>query len=245
MLNKLKIYSQAITTRKMLGESDTSPIDVFAVVQSIEHLSLILFPMSDNISGMCVRVGKETVIAVNSSMSLGRQNFSIAHELYHFYYDDTQTTAICSKKIGVGNEIERAADCFASFFLMPDVSDFGVYNNDNLTFKAIIALEQYYKTSNQAMIYRLVGENLLSSSQSKNYLKDVTKVAASLGYDTSLYKPSREEKKYKTYGYYIKQTQNLSEKNLVSDGKIEQLLIEAFRSDLVYGDETEWEEIND
>ena len=73
----------------------------------------------------------------------------------------------------------------------------------------------------------------------------VRHVAASLGFDTALYKPSRDEKAYKTFGFYIKQAQELLDKEKISDGQYEQLLLEAFRADLVYGDEQEEEELDD
>ncbi|MBE6853824.1 MAG: ImmA/IrrE family metallo-endopeptidase [Ruminococcus sp.] len=246
MIDKLKIFQQAIAIRKKLGESDSSPIDTFNIVQNIPHFSLVLYPMGKNISGMCVRIGKEAIIAINSSMSIGRQNFSIAHELYHYYFDEEQKTTICKMDIGKGNDIEKSADQFASYFLMPLGNEVIYKIEEEISFNKIIELEQYYKVSHQAMLYRLLGEGLISSEQLENYKnRKVVYAAASLGFDTALYKPSLEEKAYKTFGYYIKQAQRLLENEKISDGKYEQLLLEAFRSDLVYGKEQEEEELND
>jgi hypothetical protein len=38
-----------------------------------------------------------------------------------------------------------------------------------------------------------------------------------------------------TYGRYIKRAEELLERRLISEGKYEELLLEAFRADLVYG----------
>ena len=38
-----------------------------------------------------------------------------------------------------------------------------------------------------------------------------------------------------TYGRYIKRAEDLLSRGLISDGKYEELLLEAFRADLVYG----------
>lgn len=245
MIDRLEIFQQAIAARKKLGESDVSPIDVFAVVQNIEHLSLVLYPMGDNISGMCVKIGKDTIIAINSSMSVGRQNFSIAHELYHYYYDNDQSSIICKKAIGIGNETEQKADWFASFFLMPFGEEVIKKDGEPVSFEKVIQLEQYYRVSHQAMLYRLLNEKYIDQKQFDEYRRNVTRTAAMLGFDTSLYKPSRSEKERRTYGYYIKQAQELLDNGIISDGKYDQLLLEAFRPDLVYGDETEEEELND
>lgn len=245
MIDRLEVFQQAIATRKKLGESDASPIDAFAIVQNIEHLSLVLYPMGDNISGMCVKIGKDAIIAINSSMSVGRQNFSIAHELYHYYYDNNQNSTICRKAIGNGNETEQKADQFASFFLMPLGEEVIKKDGETVSFERVIELEQYYRVSHQAMLYRLLNGKLISQRQFDEYSKNVTRTAAMLGFDISLYRPSRPEKKCKTYGYYIKQAQDLLDKGIISDGKYDQLLLEAFRPDLVYGDEMEEVDLDD
>ena len=40
-----------------------------------------------------------------------------------------------------------------------------------------------------------------------------------------------------TYGNYIKQAERLLDDELISVGKYEELLLEAFRADLVFGDD--------
>lgn len=78
--------------------------------------------MGDHISGMCIKNDGNPVIAINSAMSVGRQRFSMAHELYHLYYDENKQSTVCAIKIGTGNDTEKAADQFASYFLMPPVA---------------------------------------------------------------------------------------------------------------------------
>ena len=48
-----------------------------------------------------------------------------------------------------------------------------------------------------------------------------------------------------TYGNYINQVEELYSKGLISNGKYEELLLDAFRTDLVYGDEEEGGDIID
>ena len=238
-MNNLKLYRCAEHTRKKLGGNDSSPIDIFAVVQNIDNLSLVLYPFNEHISGMCIRIKDDAVIAINSSMSVGRQNFSIAHELYHYYYHKDVERTVCQKAIGKGEEREKEADKFASYLLMPlSLSEEG--RSKDMTVEDVIKLEQYYRVSHQAMIYRLLEENLITKTQADKYRQEkVIQKAAQLGYDTSLYKPSREDKKCKTFGFYLKEAQASIEKDIISNGKYEQLLSEAFRTDIVYGDDVE------
>lgn len=47
------------------------------------------------------------------------KGFSLAHELYHLFFDKDQLSTICSSKIAGENENEKKADKFASYFLAP------------------------------------------------------------------------------------------------------------------------------
>ncbi len=75
--------------------------------------------------------------------------------------------------------------------------------------------------------------------------KNVTLSAVNFGYDDTLYKPTSVEKQYGTYGYYIQQVEKVMERGLISSGKYEELLLSAYRSDLVYGDEAGGGEVLD
>ncbi len=251
MVDKLDLCTKALTLRKELGEDTTSPVDIFSLAHTIIQLTLVFYPMGDHLSGMCIKNDGNPVIAINSSMSVGRQRFSMAHELYHLYYDENKQSTVCAIKIGTGNETEKAADQFASYFLMPPVAlsetlkKIHGTSTDNLGIKEIVKLEQYFGVSRQALLCRLIEDNKLTPQQADQFRQGVIRSAVNLGYDDALYKPLPEDKQYKTYGYYIQQAEELLQKDLVSTGKYEQLLLTAFRPDLVYGDEFEGGELND
>lgn len=63
----------------------------------------------------------------------------------------------------------------------------------------------------------------------------ITETAAKLGFDTTLYRSSPEGKKAIVLGCYITSTGKLLEKEMISQGKYEGLLLDAFRDDIVYG----------
>ena len=251
MIDKLNLCTKALGLRKELGEDTTSPIDIFSLAHTITQLTLVFYPMGDHLSGMCIKNDGNPVIAINSSMSVGRQRFSMAHELYHLYDDENKQSTVCAIKIGTGNDTEKAADQFASYFLIPPVAlsesikKIHGMSTGNLGIKEIVKLEQYFGVSRQALLYRLIGDNKLTPQQAEQFRQGVIRSAVNLGYDDSLYKPLPEDKQYKTYGYYIQQAEELLRKDLVSTGKYEQLLLTAFRPDLVYGDEFEGGELND
>lgn len=244
-MNYAELMTKAALLRNELGEDSNSPIDIFALSQRISGLTIVYYPMGENLSGMCIKGQKENnVIAINSSMTLGRQRFSLAHELYHLRFDENMIS-VCAKKIGEGKDIEKAADMFASYLLMPDASlillaaKYAEKNSDNqLTLNDVIGIEQYFGVSHQAAVYRLLYTPYLKKEVADDYLTTLVRNRAeSLGYSSDLYRPSPESKKYMTYGNYIKQAEMLMDKELISVGKYEELLLEAFRADLVYGEE--------
>lgn len=251
MFDKLDICTKALSLRKELGEDTTSPIDIFSLAHMIERLTLVFYPMGDHLSGMCIKNEGNPVIAINSSMSVGRQRFSMAHELYHLYYDGTKQSNVCAIKIGMGSDIEKEADQFASYFLMPPVAlselirKTQVSQTDPLGIKDIVKLEQYFGVSRRALLCRLLGDKSLLPQQADRLRAGVIRSAVNQGYDDALYKALPKEKQYKTLGYYIQQAEALIHEDIVSVGKYEQLLLTAFRPDLVYGDNFEGGELDD
>lgn len=251
-MDKIDLWKKAVSLRKQLGEDSTSPIDIFALTYFIDKLSIVYYPMGDHISGICVKGNGNNVIAINSSMTFGRQRFSMAHELYHLYFDYEHITTICAKNIGTGSQKEIQADQFASYLLMPPnaLSEMiaqikNKKTTSKLSIKDVVSLEQYFGVSRQAILFRLVGEKELTLQEAESMKNNVIMSAVCMGYDDTLYKPTPEEKLYKTYGFYIQQADKALEQGLISNGKYEELLLSAYRSDLVYGNAFEGGELID
>lgn len=251
MINKMELSNRASAIRKMLGEDESSPIDIFALAQSIESLTLVFYPLGKNISGACFRSERSSIIAINSDMSLGRQRYSLAHELYHLYFDEEISSTVCSSKIGSGNENEKKADQFASYFLMPPAALYRAVKkykdsaNKSLSIEEIIRLEQYFGVSHQAMLIRLQEEGEISSTDVACMQSGIIMYAAKLGYDVSLYKPSLGKKRMMVLGHYVNLAEKLLQTDVISNGKYEELLLDAFRDDIVFGEETEGGDVID
>ena len=217
MINKMEISSKAALLRKKLGEDESSPIDIFQLVQTIDRLTLVFYPLNNNISGICYKGKSSNVIVVNSDMSIGRQRFSLAHELYHLYFDESGISSVSLTTIGKGDENEKKADQFASYFLIPQSSLYGMIEsikeknkNDKLNIEDVITME-----------------------------KGVIALAARLGYDTEIYYPSAKDKKKMVLGHYIALAEKLLDEEYISYGKYEEILLDGFRDDIVYGIEGE------
>lgn len=238
-MDKIDLSNKAYRVRKLLGADGQSPMDIFKLVQGIEDLTLVFYPLGQNISGVCYKGASSRVIAVNSRMSLGRQRFSLAHELYHLYFDEAKESQVSRMAIGVGDAIERCADQFASYLLMPPAAlseSLDGIKADRPGAEDVIRLEQYYGLSHKAMLYRLVSDGVLTAQDAGAMETGVMGLAARLGYDTSLYRPAPEEKERMVLGRYLALSEKLLEEECISHGKYEELLLDAFRDDIVFGD---------
>ena len=241
MMDKLDLSAKAQELRESLGEDANSPVDIFSLVSQIDGLTLVFYPLGDSISGMCVRDKEIKLIAINSTMSYGRQRYSLAHELYHLYYDDEKGFNVCSKVFDPKSENEKCADQFASYFLAPykslKTAIKKIAGNGTCSMQHVIALEQHFGMSHLAMLWRLVSERYLKADMLEQYSRGVILEARSLGYDDKLYKPTPVEFQRRTFGYYLKQVEELRKRELVSSGKIDGLLLDAFRADIAFGTE--------
>lgn len=242
MIEKIDINANAIWLRKQLKEDANSPIDIFSLVNSMENLTLTFYPMSKRISGICVKVGENNLVAINSLVTYGRQRFTMAHELCHLYFHKELNNSICLKDIDRDkDDKEMEADMFASYFLAPYeslqsfISESLGKSKGNISLNDVVRIEQYYGLSRQAILNRLVNDGYMTKSQTNDMRSGIIISALKLGYDNKLYLPSQESKQYYTIGKYIKLAEALNDRNKVSSGKYEELLLDAYRSDIVFG----------
>ena len=101
----------------------------------------------------------------------------------------------------------------------------------------VISLEQSFGLSHQAMLRRLVSDKFLDQEMANQLSGSVIYFAKQYGYDDKLYMPTNEEKQKRTFGNYIVQAEELKDRGIISTGKYEELLLDAFRYDIVYGED--------
>ncbi|MGD9813845.1 MAG: ImmA/IrrE family metallo-endopeptidase, partial [Bacilli bacterium] len=240
-MDRLVLQRRALNIRDHFGVDDNSPMDLVALVATNSEITLVFYPFKEEISGVCIK--SANLIAINSHSTLGRQAFSIAHELYHFFYDG-EKTSISYFDVSENSRVEKDANLFASYLLMPD-SSFSRYCNkltDNgskkIELQDILEIEQYFRVSRNAVLVRLIQEEYITIEESEQFKTDIVKNAKKYGFDITLYLPT-DINKPKTFGAYLKKALELKDLGLISDGKYEEYLLEAYRSDIVFDDNGE------
>jgi len=246
----IEINSLALRTRKMFGEDIYSPIDIFASLNGWKDkkITIVYYPLSSRVSGMCTKVNEHIVICINSDTSYGRQRFTLAHELYHIFYEDNLKRVICDMTLSEDkSDSEKEADMFASYLLVPyDALHQYAETKEKWELEEVIEAEQFFRISHKAMLLRLVTEGYISQKEFDVFQKiRVTSEAIKLGYSGELYSKSQESKRYFTTGEYIREVETLSELELISNGKREEILLDAFRTDIVYNLNEEGMDMND
>lgn len=229
-----EINELACQCRRDWNVNDVDSIDIFSLSPiKIKNLTISFLDMGSGISGACYKSENHNVIFINSKHSKGRQAFTLAHEIYHLKFDGFGFN-VCSIK---SDEVtERRANLFASFLLMP-YGALNKYKKDNKidcwSLDSIIACEQYFKMSHEALLFRLKDIGDITNKEFGSFKKDIKHNARILGYSTRLYEPYIDKDNF-TMGNYLKLVDIASKNDLISNGLKEELLLEAYREDIVF-----------
>lgn len=230
MKNNLQLHTEAIRLRRANGYGSTEPVDVEGLLLSHETYTLVRLPMTKHISGMCIIDGASRIVAVNSGMSLGRQRFTMAHELYHIEIEHTSQGVIC--KNGTLSDSEKEADQFASYFLLPyDALDWFIdkYAVRRWTLDFIIKLSQLFRMSFQAILFRLYQEDRITKNEYQNWMnQNVVSLVGDMGIDMTLYMKSLEDEQEVSYGQYCRLLEQARQRGRISESLYRQFATEGF-----------------
>ena len=193
---------------KFRDDSDltqSEPIRTHPLLLKLNILTLFK-PLSENFSGAAIKAGKEKFILINCNHSVGRQNFTIGHELYHLFIQDNFKPHMCFTEIfNKNNETEYMADLFSATLLMPESGILELIPDEEtglnkISKGTILKAEQVFSVSHLAMLFRLKELGLVNSGFIEINKSDITVIARRYGFDTSLYQPAHRELLIGDYG---------------------------------------------
>lgn len=227
-MRKLNVSEADYLARKfrveVLGCGLADPIRVKAMLLKLNILT-IYRPLSENFGGLSLlSKNGERFMLVNCNTKRGRQHYTIAHELYHLYYDEDPKPHVC--QIGETRDVhEINANMFASSLLMPQEGMLQLIPEQELTKKSItlptiIKLEQYFAVSRSSMLFRLCNIGLISRQRVDELLPfSPSETAKQYGYDTSLYEPGNKNLIIGDYGVKARE---LFENEIISEGEYDE-----------------------
>ena len=224
MRTSREIEAVALKARKEIGLS--LGLNETLLRKNLEDKGYFLFyyPFGESgISGALFSSVHARILVVNSSKSIGRQNFTVAHELGHIYLHNTDSLVEIS-----GDESstkEREADNFASMFLMPanDVSSM-IQTNGGIEFDAVEVMEisQIFRMSYKATLKRLTEVFGRKAIPLTLWDKKPLQLAEMLNMDKRLYEPSGE--KYWSNTKYVSTAFKALERERISFSRFLELM---------------------
>lgn len=201
-MNKLEIKKASKEFRQSLGLDD----EIFhedTLLKLLEEKKYYIFYENfgrESISGAAYRKNNLNFILLNNSQSLGRQNFTLSHELGHLVIHNKDVFDLDEED----KALEREANIFASHFLLPeDQVKFKLGAIKNITKFDILMISQYFRVSFSAAAIRLsniYGKRKMPENYDEinvykiinNYEEEGDQLAKNLELDDSLYRPTHK-----------------------------------------------------
>lgn len=209
--------------RTKAGMSLTEPVNVKTILRRFRILTMYR-PLSENSYGISIKTDGAMFMMINSNSTRGRQHFTIAHELYHLFYDENPEPHVCC---GVAAGVEKDANLFASALLMPregvlqEISEQEVRQH-KVDMATVLRIEQLFGVSRKSLLVRLRDMGVISEMA----LQELSTISAretarAYGYDTSLYESGNEGV---VIGDFGEKAKRLFDEGRISEGHYVELL---------------------
>ena len=217
MIADLETRKLASQFRTQIGIGAKDPFPTKNILSKLNILT-VFKEMREDCSGLAAKVEDNCFLLINTNQSIGRQNFTIAHELFHLYYDKNFQSHLCMYHVK-STPTEKKADIFASHLLIPED---GLLDNiptnqlskNKIMLDTILKTEHFYSCSRSALLYRLKSMGLIDPDQEARFKENVKLGARIHGYNTDLYNPGNEGA---IIGDYPKLARILYDKEVISE----------------------------
>lgn len=200
-MKKLNIDTAELLAQQMrnkLGIGMNEPVNMKTVLRQL-NIMTVYRPLSEKLFGLSLKSGdgNDMFMLVNSNSTRGRQHFTIAHELYHLFYDTCPKPHFCERNNDT-SVTERSANMFASAFLIPRDGIISKVSTREIVDKEVhvetaIMLGQLYGVSHSTMVVRMKEIKIISQPcADKLAAISIRREAALRGLDLSLYSAGNE-----------------------------------------------------
>ncbi|MCW3084250.1 MAG: hypothetical protein JWP12_1616 [Bacteroidetes bacterium] len=220
MIERLKMEKRAIAFRERYNIGPTEAVKYYDLLERLGIITLFA-ELSDGVSGMAIKVDDYRFMLINRNMVMGKQHFTIGHELYHLYEQEDFSFKVSSvENFSRQDKEEYLADLFASHLLLPGagilalVPD-GELAKNKIDITTILKIEQYFLCSRIAVLYRLKELGLISDDYSEQFKTGIAKSALDHDYPRDLYFATTEDKFFGTD--YISTIETLYEKGIMKE----------------------------
>ena len=148
--DELEIEKKAIFFRQQNGFSGSEPIRLKSLLLKNDVLALFK-PLTGSFSGMAIKVADFRFMMINCQQNIGKQHFTIGHELYHLFIQENFKSQKCNTGIFDNKDPEEyRADLFAAFLLLPEegikqmIPEEELRRGCNISLQTILKIEHFY-----------------------------------------------------------------------------------------------------
>jgi Zn-dependent peptidase ImmA (M78 family) len=231
---ELRMKLKARRFRQEQGLSDAEPVAIRSLLAKLDVLA-IFRPLSVDFSGMAMLLDGSRFMLINSVQSIGRQNFSICHELYHLFIQErTKAKISYAGRFPEKDMEELQADWFAAYLLVPPT---GLWDNippaectkDRLTVGTFLHLQHLYKCSRMVLLRSLKEEKLITSAGFERLKQEARNQLQAYGYTNylnKLHQPDDSEARY-LIGNYGQLAKQLFDDELIGESEYHHALIDS------------------
>jgi Zn-dependent peptidase ImmA (M78 family)/DNA-binding XRE family transcriptional regulator len=146
-----------------LGD-DPLPPNLFSLIEDRSGLGIALEPLQERIAGLCARVDDLAIALIDSSAIVGRQRFTVAHELCHLLVGDGEQVIVDERLTGQ-SLVEMRANSFAAHFLMPAKAVRRYLRQRDVDEEVAVELQYTFGVSLDALLWHLVNLDMISENR--------------------------------------------------------------------------------
>ena len=225
-MNNELIELKASELRAKWNLSADEPAQIRQLLLKLNILTLFR-SLGEDFSGMCLKKDNHQFSLINSKQSIGRQHFTIAHEFYHLFIQESFEVHYCNPGNNSSSKQEKEADYFSSVFLMPEMGLKKMIpepelKNKGISIPTLLRLEHYFEVSRSALLIRLKMLKIINQIDFNRLTSlPVIRSAIEYGFNTSLYLSGNEGVVIGDYGI---KARTLFEKGFISEGHYIELL---------------------
>lgn len=156
--------------RELLGLGEDPIPSLLEVAEERLGLDVALEPLPSGLAGLCVRTDRVAMAIVDTSAVVGRQRFTIAHEIAHYLAGDGDPFWVDHQLFGRGRE-ETRANAFAAHFLMPAKGIERIIHRSGgeASPQVILEMQYSYRVSLDALLWHLKNLGKISEQRRSWY----------------------------------------------------------------------------
>ena len=208
-------------TATMMGLGQRPSCALHKVLEQEYGVKILYYPLAYGSAASMVHDDMGKAVVINSNEVPWRQNYDLAHELFHLILWKVFTLEEMQDKLFF-SDIERKADSFASMLLLPEDEIFReidqiMENDKQLTYSDIVDVAIDFGVSAKALLYRLAFINFIEWEQANTLAKDEDLAEISRQKRTENLEPRRSDR-------FISLAVRCLRKGLISRGKFADLL---------------------